>query len=136
MGLWAEVKRSCYTSVPTGSREPILEVSHDPSLGKKLIDKTMDQIIAIWDEIPQKEAPMAYDWIVLGSPHGAKAQAAQDEVDRISRYGDLSALRAACNGWLNSCREGIEGWKRRLPASQTVIPFIDEEVARCAKQTN
>ena len=81
--------------------------------GKALINRAIDEIINLWDQVEESGASIAWEWIMRSSPYGRKIKAAENEVDRIGSTGDLTALDYACKAWVSSWREGIEGWKKQ-----------------------
>ena len=85
-------------------------VSRETGLEK--MRQAWQRISDLWDEIESSGGSVAWEWILRGSPHGAKIRAAEDRVNAVGSQGDLAALAAACDGLVNAWREGIEDWKK------------------------
>lgn len=86
--------------------------NREPGLEK--MRQAWQRISDLWDEIESSGGSIAWEWILRGSLHGPKIQAAEDRINQIGSRGDPAALTAACDGLVNTWREGIEGWKRRM----------------------
>ncbi len=113
MGLWTEVKRGAVGSAggaaPSG---PNLEAQpRDWEPGLERMRKAGRQISDAWNEIESSGGSIAWEWILRGSAHGPKIQAAEDRVNAIGSRGDPAALASACDSFVAAWREGIEGWK-------------------------
>jgi hypothetical protein len=91
----------------------------DPTAGKVLIRQAVYQIADLWNAIEHTGGSIAWEWILRGSLHGRLIGAAEDQVNAIGSRGDPAALAAACDAWVSAWREGIEAWKRQIPASGT-----------------
>ncbi len=112
MGLWAEMKPGPVSSVGRLSGLKNEQAAVDQATGKKMILLTLRQISDLWCVIERNGGSIAWVWILRGSQHGLRIQAAEDQVNNIGSTGDLAALTTACNAWLGVWRDGIEAWKR------------------------
>lgn len=86
--------------------------SHDREPGLEKMRQAWQRISDLWDEIESSGGSVAWEWILRGSPHGPRIQAADDRVNAVGSMGDPAALAAACDGLVNAWREGIEGWRK------------------------
>lgn len=96
-----------------GSSGPNLEAQpRDREPGLERMRQTWREISSLWSEIETSGGSLAWEWILRGSPHGAKIQAAQGQVDAIGSQGNPAVLASACDAWVSAWRDGIEGWKK------------------------
>jgi hypothetical protein len=97
-----------------------------------LISDSFSRIAGIWeaDVESRGEGDVAWSWI-KASDHWRIIKAAEDELDRIGRYGNPDELNAACRNWVAAWVQAITGFyqapdeENRNIKSQTAFDFSD-----------
>ena len=129
MGLWAETKVGAAKPAALGA-DPRAKRSVEQQAGKEIIRQALNRISSLWDQIETSGGSIAWEWILRGSPHGPVIRAAEGQVDRIGSKGDPAALQSACDAWVASWREGIEGWGRQVRQASKIFSEKDNESRR------